>query len=113
MADNRTERATPRKRQKAREKGQVLRSRDLISALTVLAVVFMLAWDPELWIGRWRTYFSHLMQAGTLTEWTNSMAVIQWTGLTVARWVIPILAVAFTVAISSTLAQGGLVIASE
>ena len=113
MADNRTERATPRKRAKAREKGQVLRSRDLISALTLLAAVCVLAWHPEIWVGRWRTYFSGVMQAGVLTDWTNSVAVIRWTSLTVNRWIAPVLAVAFAAAVSSTLAQGGLVISSE
>ncbi len=36
-----TEQATPRRRQKSREKGEVARSRELISILTVGAIIFM------------------------------------------------------------------------
>jgi len=112
MADNRTEKATPQRRQKAREKGQVLRSRDLISAVTVLSAIFVLGWNPEMWIGRWQSYFGRVMEVGALTQWTDQAAVIQWTGLAVASWVAPILAVAFFVAVATTLAQGGIVIAT-
>src|SRR5215813_2141967 len=112
MADNRTEQATPKKRQTAREKGQVLRSRDLISALTLLAVILVLAWSPEMWISRWRSYFVEVMQIGAWKDSTD-ISIIQWTSLFVARWLAPILGVAFLAAIGSTLAQGGLVISTE
>jgi flagellar biosynthetic protein FlhB len=113
MADNRTERATPRRREKAREKGQVLRSRDLISAMTLLSAVFVIAWNPEMWIERWRSYFIRVMEASALTDWTDHAVVVQWTALAVAQWVAPIFAVAFAVAVSATLAQGCVVIAPD
>jgi flagellar biosynthesis protein FlhB len=113
MADNRTEKGTPKRRHDAREKGQVLRSRDLVSALTVLAVVILLAWDPEIWIGRWQSYFSRVMQASIAADWMGSVPVITWTGLAVAQWIWPIFAVAWLVATASTLAQGGLVLSSD
>jgi flagellar biosynthetic protein FlhB len=113
LADNRTEQATPRRRQKARERGQVLRSRDLISALTVFAVVFLLAWQPQIWIGFWRNYFSHVLLDSIQVDWGQNSPAIAWTTLAVAKTLWPVFAVAFTVAISSTLAQGGLVLAPE
>jgi flagellar biosynthesis protein FlhB len=113
LADNRTERATPRRRHTAREKGQVLRSRDLVSAMVLLAVVIFLAWQPGAWIGRWQAYFSRSLAASVLGDWTVHAPVIQWTGLAVAQWVWPILAVALFVAIGSTLAQGGLTLAPD
>ncbi|HEY2461211.1 MAG TPA: EscU/YscU/HrcU family type III secretion system export apparatus switch protein [Candidatus Acidoferrum sp.] len=113
MADNRTEQATPRRRSNAREKGQVLRSRDLVSALTVLSVVLFIAWNPQAWIGRWQTYFARSLDASIRGDWGDRAAVLQWTGLAVAQWVLPILAVAFVVATGSTLAQGGLTLATE
>src|ERR1700719_4301242 len=58
VADNRTEQGTLRRRQDARKKGQVVRSRDLVSALTLLSVVLFLAWHPEVWIGRWASLFA-------------------------------------------------------
>ena len=112
MADNRTERATPRRRDTAREKGQVLRSRDLVSAVTVLAAVIFLAWDPGASIGRWRSYFSHSLGASVQGDWTNQAPVMLWTGIAVGQWAWPILAVALLAAIGSTLAQGGLTLAT-
>ena len=113
MAENRTEQATPRRRQQAREKGQVLRSRDLVSAFTLLAVVALFTWHPEGWIRRWHSYFSHTLAAGALSDWNDQLPVVTWTALTVAQWAGPILAVAFCAAVLSTVAQGGVSIASE
>src|SRR5581483_12472333 len=91
MAENRTEQATPRRRQQAREKGQVLRSRDLVSAFTLLAVVALFTWHPEGWIRRWHSYFSHTLAAGALSDWNDQLPVVTWTALTVAQWAGPIL----------------------
>jgi len=113
VADNRTEKGTPRRRHDAREKGQVLRSRDLVSALTVFAVVLLLAWNPGVWIGRWQSYFSRVMDASIRSDWTSQAPVLKWTGPAVAQWVWPIFAVAWCVAMASTLGQGGLVIAGD
>ena len=113
MADNRTEKATPRRREKAQEKGQILRSRDLVSTMTLLSVVFMLAWHPELWIGRWQSYFVRVLNASIASDWTEYSPVLAWTALTAAQWVAPIFAVALGVAVAGTLAQGGLIIAAE
>jgi len=113
VADNRTEQATPRRRQKAQEKGQVLRSRDLVSTLTLLTVVFLLAWHPAAWIGRWQGYFSRVLSASVTGDWSDHVPVFGWTALTVALWVGPIFAAAFAVAIAGTLSQGGMVFASE
>ena len=38
MAENKTEKATPKKRQEARQKGQVARSQDVNGAIVLLAV---------------------------------------------------------------------------
>src|SRR5579883_3229807 len=81
MAENRTEQATPRRRQQAREKGQVLRSRDLVSAFTLLAVVALFTWHPEGWIRRWHSYFSHTLAAGALSDWNDQLPVVTWTAL--------------------------------
>jgi flagellar biosynthesis protein FlhB len=113
LADNRTEQATPRRRQKAHEKGQVLRNRDLVSAMTVLSVTLLLAWRPELWIGQWHGYFSRCLNASILSDWNARIPVISWTSLTVAQWAAPILAAALLVAFLATVAQGGFVFATE
>jgi flagellar biosynthetic protein FlhB len=113
VADNRTEQATPRRRNTAREKGQVLRSRDLLSAVTVLAAVIFLAWNPEAWIGQWRSYFSRALVTGVQGDWTDRAPVLLWTSIALAQWVLPIFAVALFAAVGSTLAQGGLTVATD
>lgn len=113
MPDNRTEQATPRRRNKAREQGQVLRARDLTTALTLLAVVVLLAWHPEIWIGRWQSYFSRALEASISADWGDHAPVIGWTALAVAQWVAPVFVVALFVAVGATLAQGGVVFSAE
>lgn len=113
MADNRTEKATPRRREKAEEKGQILRSRELVSAMTLLSVVYVLAWRPELWIGRWQGFFARVLDASVVGDWGNRAPVISWTTLSVAQWVGPVFAVAICVAVAGTLAQGGLILAPD
>ena len=113
MPDNRTEQATPRRRHKAREQGQVLRARDLAMALTLLAVVILLAWRPEVWITRWQNYFARVLDASLSADWSDHAPVIGWTALAVVQWVAPVLVVALFVAVGATLAQGGVVFAAE
>jgi flagellar biosynthesis protein FlhB len=113
MADNRTEQATPRRRQKAQEQGQVLRSRDLVSAVTLVSAIFLLAWRPEMVVAGWRTYFARVLDSAVSSEWQDQTPVFLWTGLAIARWVWPVFAVTFCVAVMGTLAQGGLVVSPE
>ena len=55
MADqNKTEKATPRRRQKAREQGQIARSRDLIAGLGTMTAVMVLAWQLPGFVADWR-----------------------------------------------------------
>lgn len=93
--------------------GQVLRAREFATALTLLAVVLLLAWRPEIWIGRWQGYFSRVMESSVRTDWAGQIPAIGWTGLAVAQWLAPVLAAAFFVALFSTVAQGGFVFATE
>lgn len=113
MADNRTEKATPRRRQKARERGQVLRSRDLVSALTLLGMVGMLAWRPELGIARWQGYFHNLLDASASARWEGGLPLLGATAGAVVLWAGPVLAVTFAVAVGGTLAQGAPTFAAE
>ncbi len=54
-SDNRTERATPRRREKAREKGQVARSRELPGALALLGMVMFVSWLAPSWGAQWKS----------------------------------------------------------
>jgi flagellar biosynthetic protein FlhB len=113
MADNRSEKATALRRQSARDKGQVARSRDLASALTLLALATALAWQPQLWIARWRELLERLLSLGSSGEMGLGTPVFSWTLLAMAQWLAPALSLALGVALLTLMAQGGLVLAPE
>jgi flagellar biosynthetic protein FlhB len=113
MADNRSEKATARRRHTAREKGQVVRSRDLASALTLLALTMALSWQPQVWIVRWRELLERLLALGSSGEIGLGTPVFSWTLLAVAQWLAPILSLALGVALFTHTAQGGFVFAPE
>jgi flagellar biosynthesis protein FlhB len=111
-AENKSEKPTSHRKQKAREKGQVSRSRDLVTAVTLLTVTMMLAWQPEIWVGRWRDLFSRLLITSN-SEINLGTPVLAWTALAVAQWIAPMLFLTLGVAIFSNAAQGGFVFSTE
>jgi flagellar biosynthetic protein FlhB len=110
MADqNKTEKATPRRRRKAREQGQVARSRDLVAGLGTMAAVMLLAWQLPAFAGQWRVLFRHYVEnTATHVEqmvpaWRNDLAIF--------RGVVLAAGLSWLVATIGGLAQGGLVFA--
>ena len=66
MADDQTEKATSRRRQKAREEGQVVRSRELTGSLVLLAGTLFIGWFSGSFISQWHmALFSALEEART------------------------------------------------
>jgi flagellar biosynthetic protein FlhB len=113
MADNRSEKATARRKHRARERGQVVRSRDLASALTLLALTLALSWQPQMWIARWRGLFERLLATGGGGEIGLGTPIFSWTMLALAQWLAPMLSLALAVALLTHTAQGGFVFATE
>jgi flagellar biosynthesis protein FlhB len=110
MADqNKTEQATPRRRQKAREQGQVARSRDLVAGVGTMASVMFLAWQLPAFVAGWRTLLrrdldnavSHPDQL--LPVWRNDLPIFR--GIAIAA------SLSWLLATLSGVAQGGLVFA--
>lgn len=106
---NKTEKATPRRRQKAREQGQVVRSRDLVAGLGTITAVMLVAWQlPSLAAG-WRELFrrtlddaaSHSNQV--LPAWRTDLPIFG--GIAIAT------SLSWLVATLGGVAQGGLVFA--
>lgn len=105
-AGERTEAPTPKRRRKAREQGQVLRSRDFGTALGMLAGCAWLAWaGPEL-IAACRD----LMVAGLQFGRADIEHFEPWRPLAVAGWrLAPALATLFALSIAAAvLGQAGL-----
>jgi flagellar biosynthetic protein FlhB len=110
MADqNKTEKATPRRRQKAREQGQVARSRDLVAGLGTMAVVMLLAWQLPKFAADWRGLFARELESAAtrpdqlLPVWRNDLVVFR--GIAVAG------ALSWLVAMVAGVAQGGVIFA--
>src|SRR6266478_1387588 len=108
---NQTEQATPRRREKAREKGQVARSRDLIGAASGMAATFVLFALMSTFPFAWRGFF-HDCLAGAVSGDLRMDALppfLSHYGLFVATTAA--LTMGWIVALASALAQGGLVFA--
>ncbi len=112
MADEqRTERATAKRREKAREKGQLVRSRELPSAMTLLGVAALLHFGQGGWISSWRDLFRHLLSASSKPEVNSIAPILNATGTSAIRWAAPPLALAWTVSALALFVQGGFVFA--
>jgi flagellar biosynthesis protein FlhB len=106
MADqNKTERATPRRRQKARERGQVLRSRELMAGLATMTAVLLLAWQLPAFAADWRSFLRHALDSAASRS--EGMALVSRSHLTVFRGVVIAAGFSWLVACVSGVAQGG------
>jgi len=114
MADsNKTEQATPRHRLKAREQGQITRSRELNGALSLFAVAGVTALMARQGAGHWTDFFRNVLDsANTDTVQTNG-PLLFWTAIEALRWAFPIMMAALVVSLAAGLAQGGFIFAPE
>jgi flagellar biosynthetic protein FlhB len=113
MSENRSEKPTPRRRNKAREKGQVARSRDLSSALALCGASGLIAWQGAAGVEAWHALLRHGLEVAGSQELAPTAPLLVWSGFTVVRCAVPIMAIAWTLSIMGGLLQGGLVFAPE
>ena len=111
--DNKTEQASPRKREKAREKGQIPRSRDLSATCAALAATLLLANQmsrfPQAWGGLLRDCLNGAFSGNLRMDALPPLLAHSGVFLATAA----ALGVSWLVAIASSLAQGGFVVAPE
>jgi flagellar biosynthetic protein FlhB len=110
MADqSKTEKASPRRRQKAREQGQVARSRDLTAGLAAMTAIVFCAWQMPAFAADWRGLMRQELELAAahpdplVPAWRNGLSVFR--GIALAG------ALSWVVATAGGLAQGGLVFA--
>jgi flagellar biosynthesis protein FlhB len=108
---NKTEKATPRRRQKAREQGQVARSRDLVAGVSTMAAVLMLSWQLRAFAGEWRALLRRELEDAALEP--EQLIAVWRDHLGVFRGVVLAAGLSWLLATASGLAQGGLVIAPK
>src|SRR5579883_3096477 len=100
--DNKTEQATPRRRQKAREKGQVVRSRELVASLATMSALLLLT-QLGSFPGDWRALLRASFEVASGSARFSPTPVLM-----ALRGVACVLGLTWLVA---ALAQGGLVFA--
>jgi flagellar biosynthesis protein FlhB len=111
--DDKTEQATPRRKQKAREKGQVARSRELPAALAGFAALMVVLWTAGGALNDWRIVLRQWTDLAWGSDFGLASPLPSHAARLALRWSLPPLAVAWTVAVGMSLAQGGFVFAGE
>jgi len=107
--DDRTERATPKRRQEARERGQIPRSRELAGALSLLSVVVALWFlGPAIWEGLAQE-MTHALQGLSRTDLhlTDIQSLIGSTLLRHLSLIAPVLGVALVIGVMANVLQVG------
>jgi flagellar biosynthetic protein FlhB len=111
MADaSKTEQATPRRKKKAREQGQVARSRDLSSGLAFAAVTLCLGWGSGRFPLLWRSFFGRVLSEAARGNMTAA-PITSWSAALLLSAIAPALTLAWIFAAGGSVAQGGIVFA--
>lgn len=109
MADSsKTERATPKRRNKAREQGQIARSRELPNVLALTGVAGVLTLMGSTSISRWITFYRACFAIASTGNLDPNGPLLFWSAVEVMRWIVPILLAGMTLSVVSGLAQGGI-----
>lgn len=108
---NQTEKATPQRRKKAREQGQVTRSRELPNLLAITGALGTVMVMHGGMAEHWRSFYIGLLGSATAENFSAGGPLLFWSALEVLRWTVPVLLVALLLSVSAGLAQGGLNVA--
>jgi len=107
MAENndRTEQATPRRREKAREKGQIARSRELVSMATTAGILFVFYFAGTSFMKNVTGLTGRLL---SLRYGKDSLTVMRAASVDMAMILVPFFVAAIVFAILSNVLQGGI-----
>jgi flagellar biosynthesis protein FlhB len=108
---NRTERATPRRRQKAREQGQIARSRELVSSLAAVTAVLVIAVRATAFAGEWRGMLGGVLDAAAAGDLRRDLPFLLARSLPLLEICGLAAGLGWLAAVAGGLAQGGLVFA--
>ena len=112
MPGDRTEQATPRQRQKAAERGDRARSRDLMAAAAMLSAVVAIRAIAQKWVVAWTSGYRMFLQLGQPQRWAQRTPVetalaLRQALLAVLLPLAAVFASAVLGALGAGLAQGG------
>lgn len=108
MADNKTEKPTPQRLKKARESGQIARSRELPSALALATVTAVCLWLGPMAFGHWVTLFRGCLSNTDDAAFSYNGPILFWSSIELMRWLFPILLAGMTISLFAGFAQGGI-----
>ena len=111
--EDRSQPATPKRRQDARKKGQVVRSRELTSALALLSVVFLMGWQPGFNAAPWKSLLWHMLDRGDAGDLKVINGIIAALDAMLLHSMAAPFALAWSIAVISSVAQGGIVFSVE
>jgi len=114
MADSsKTEQATPKQRQKARERGQVARSRELPNVLAMAAALAALSVMSQGAIMHWTTFYRNMLDTAAHGDLESNGPILFWSTVEVFRWIVPVLLSTMTISVAAALSQGGFNLAPQ
>ena len=107
--EDRSQQATQKRRLDARKEGQVVRSRELTSALALLALVLLMGWQTGIPTRPWRSLLNQMLGSARRgnEEMVGSIAPVL--GALFVRWLAGPFALLWSVTVLSSIAQGGIV----
>jgi flagellar biosynthetic protein FlhB len=109
MADSsKTEQATPKRRSKAREKGQVARSRELPGVFALAGVAGATILMASTSVTHWTTFYRNSLYVASTGNFDGNGPLFFWSSVEVMRWIVPILMTAVMLSAFSGVAQGGI-----
>jgi flagellar biosynthetic protein FlhB len=109
MADSsKTEQATPKRKTKAREKGQVARSRDLPGVFALAGVAGATMMMASTSVTHWTTFYRNTLYVAATGNFESNGPLFFWSSVEVLRWIVPILLAAVMLSAFSGVAQGGI-----
>ena len=107
--EERSQQATQKRRQDARKRGQVVRSRELTGALGLLAVVLFLGWQPGFHFAPWKGLLTQMLDRRNAGDLKIVNGIVSAMGMTLVHALAVPFALVWCVTLFSSLAQGGLV----
>lgn len=110
-SSSKTEQATPRRRLKAREQGQVARSRDLSNIAGAAAAVSVLLWESPDALQRFAGLMRRMLSIAVAQKLDAGSPILFWVGVETLRWSVPPMLAGLAASTAANLAQGGFVFA--
>ncbi|KGR80340.1 flagellar biosynthesis protein FlhB [Ureibacillus manganicus] len=116
FAGEKTEKATPKKRQDSRKKGQVVKSQDVSAAFLLLSVFLLLYfWAPSMLEGLF-SFFHQSIEKNMLIESLNQdtvMEIYSQSLMEMGKIVLPVLLITMVIGVASNVAQFGFLFTTE